>query len=118
MAEAYAGVDLCVFPSLWENFPNVCLEAMSAARAVIGSSAGGMSEMLDHGRVGRLIAPGDSAALAREIIDLLKAPAERLRLGEMARKRVLEAYNENVIGELMEALYREAIQRKREKLKC
>ena len=31
MAEAYNSMDVCVLPSLWENFPNVCLEAMSAA---------------------------------------------------------------------------------------
>lgn len=112
MAEAYDSLDICVFPSLWENFPNVCLEAMSAGRAVIASSAGGMSEMLDHGRVGRLIPPGDAVSLARETISLLNAPAERIRLGGMARKRVLETYNETVIGEMMERIYREAIERK------
>jgi glycosyltransferase involved in cell wall biosynthesis len=112
MAEVYDTLDICVFPSLWENFPNVCLEAMSAGRAVIASDAGGMSEMLDYGRVGRLIASGDSVSLAREIIFLLKTPAERIRLGEMARKRVLETYNEAVIGVIMERIYREAINRK------
>ena len=113
MADAYASLDICVFPSLWENFPNVCLEAMSAGRAVIASKAGGMAEMLDHGRVGRLIASGDSVSLAREIIFLLKKPDERIRMGEMARKRVLESYNECVIGEMMERIYCEAIELKR-----
>jgi len=112
MAEAYDTLDICVFPSLWENFPNVCLEAMSAGRAVVASRAGGMFEMLDRGRVGRLITPGDSASLAREIIFLLKTPAERIRLGEAARKRVLDTYNENLIGQMMERIYREAIHRK------
>jgi glycosyltransferase involved in cell wall biosynthesis len=112
MAEAYNSLDICVFPSLWENFPNVCLEAMSSARAIIASSAGGMSEMLDAGRAGRLIAPGNSGSLAKQIISLLKAPDERIKLGEMARKRVLQAYNENVIGQLMEDIYCEAINRK------
>jgi glycogen synthase len=117
MAEAYDSLDICVFPSLWENFPNVCLEAMSAGRAIIASSAGGIAEMLDGGRVGRLMASGDSVSLAREIISLLIAPAERIRLGELARKRVLKTYNEGVIGELMERIYHEAIDRKGQKLK-
>jgi glycogen synthase len=117
MGEAYDSLDICVFPSLWENFPNVCLEAMSAGRAIIASSAGGMAEMLDGGRVGRLMASGDSVSLAREIISLLMAPAERIRLGELARKRVLEIYNEGVIGEMMERIYLEAIDRKEQKLK-
>jgi glycogen(starch) synthase len=112
MAEAYRSLDICVFPSLWDNFPNVCLEAMAAGRAIIASSAGGMAEMLDGGRVGRLMASGDSVSLAREIISLLIAPAERIRLGELARKRVLETYSEGVIGEMMERIYHEAIDRK------
>jgi glycosyltransferase involved in cell wall biosynthesis len=112
MAEAYDGLDICVFPSLWENFPNVCLEAMSAARAIVASDSGGMSEMLDHGRVGCLVTPGNAAVLAHEIISLLKSPSERIRLGEMARKRVLEVYNEKVIGCVMEDIYRDAIERK------
>ena len=112
MAEAYDALDICVFPSLWENFPNVCFEAMSAGRAVIASSAGGMAEMLNYGRVGRLVASGDPVALAREIVSLLNSPAERIRLGELARQRVLDAYNEDVIGGMMEVIYREAIHRK------
>src|SRR5262249_31977517 len=115
MAEAYDRLDICVFPSLWENFPNVCLEAMSAGRAIIASSAGGMSEILDRGKAGRLVAPGDSMALAREIVALLKAPMERSRLGEIARNRVLSAYNEKVIGELMESIYVSAIENRSRK---
>ena len=112
MVEAYDSLDICVFPSLWENFPNVCLEAMSAARAITASSAGGMSEMLDDGGAGRLFPSGDSEALSREVIALLQTPSERIRLGELARSRVLSLYNENVIGEMMERIYGEAIIRK------
>jgi len=117
MVEAYDSLDICVFPSLWENFPNVCLEAMAAGRPIIASSAGGMAEMLDDGGVGRLIASRDSVSLAREIISLLISPAERIRLGELARKRVLETYNDGVIGEMMERIYHEAIDRKGQNLK-
>jgi glycogen synthase len=113
MAQAYDSLDVCAFPSIWENFPNVCLEAMSAARAVVASSAGGMSEILDHGRAGRLVPSGDSSALARGIIALLEAPAQRIALGKTARKRILETYNESVIGGMMESIYREAVDRKR-----
>lgn len=111
MPSAYAELDVCVFPSLWENFPNVCLEAMAAGRAIVASSAGGMSDMLDGGKFGKLVEPEDPTMLAREIIQLLKNPQERVRLGTSARQRVLDAYNENVIGELTEQVYHEAIRR-------
>ncbi|MEO1069453.1 MAG: glycosyltransferase family 4 protein, partial [Cyanobacteria bacterium J06638_6] len=41
-----ADTDICVFPSQWESFGLVCLEAMTAGRGVIGSSAGGMAEII------------------------------------------------------------------------
>ena len=39
--------DIVVIPSLWENYPNVCLEAMSLGKCILASNQGGMSEMLD-----------------------------------------------------------------------
>ncbi|MEM1394498.1 MAG: glycosyltransferase family 4 protein [Cyanobacteria bacterium P01_H01_bin.150] len=105
--------DICVFPSLWENFPNVCLEAMAAARGVVGSSAGGMAEMLDGGKVGRLIPPQNPSKIAQAIIELLKNPELRMQLGEAARNRVLSEYNLDRIGQLQEESYERAICRRR-----
>ncbi|HEX4132683.1 MAG TPA: glycosyltransferase family 4 protein [Pirellulales bacterium] len=101
--------DICVFPSIWENFPCVCLEAMSAGRAVIGSNAGGMAEMLESGACGSLVPPNDPVALAEAMIALARDREQRLRFGQLARQRVLEAYNEQVVGTEQERLYREAI---------
>jgi len=112
-----AKLDVVALPSLWENFPNVCLEAMAAGRAIVGSKAGGMREMLDEGRCGMLVSPQNPAALAHAILKLLQAPEERRRLGDLARQRVLEVYNERVIGELYEEIYGEAKIGKSENLK-
>jgi glycosyltransferase involved in cell wall biosynthesis len=112
MPGVYGEVDICAFPSLWENFPNVCLEAMTAGRAVVGSEAGGRKEILDGGRAGLLAKPGDAELLAWQIIGLLKDPAERIRLGEVARQRVVETYNQKVIGAMTEGVYGEAIELK------
>jgi glycosyltransferase involved in cell wall biosynthesis len=60
--------DVCIFPSLWENFPFVCLEAMSGA--IVGSSAGGMAEMLAEG-AGMLVKPGSPARWAEAICQRL-----------------------------------------------
>ena len=109
-----ADTDICVFPSLWENFPLVCLESMAAARGVIGSRAGGMAEQLDEGRCGRLISPQRPDEIAKEIIFLAQHPEERQRLGREARARVLEMYNKERIGRLQEESYQRAIDRKRQ----
>ena len=107
-----AETDICVFPSLWENFPCVCLEAMAAARGIVGSDAGGMAEMLDFGKVGRLVPPGCADAIAQQVIELIKNPSLRINLGRAARNRLLQEYSAERIGVLQEASYLRAIQRR------
>lgn len=106
--------DICVFPSIWENFPYTCLEAMAAGRGVVGSSAGGMAEMLDNGKAGLLIPPQDPMAIAIAVCKLLKDPTLRMKLGQEARNRVLSEYNVERIGSLQEASYERAIKRRKE----
>jgi len=106
-----AETDICVFPSRWENFPGVCLEAMAAARGIVGSTAGGMVEMLDQGAVGRLVNPQNPQAIATAVGELLHDPTRRMRLGHAARERILTHYNRATIGQLQEQIYREAIAR-------
>lgn len=104
-----AQTDIGVFPSRWENFPNVCLEAMAAGRGVIGSWAGGMADMLEGGRCGRLVAPQNPDQIAAAAIELLTNPALRMELGRRARDRVLSQYNLEVLGSAQEAAYERAI---------
>jgi glycogen synthase len=104
-----ASVDVAVFPSIWENFPYVCLEAMAAGRGIVGSSAGGMSEMLDNGKAGFLVPPHSPKKLAVGLIHLIQHEQIRREFGRLARQRVLEEYNADRIGKLMESIYNEAI---------
>jgi len=104
-----ASVDIAVFPSLWENFPNVCLEAMAAGRGIVASSAGGMREMLDEGKTGLLVPPRRPRQLASALIHLIQHEQARMEFGRLARQRVLSEYNAERIGGLMESTYEEAI---------
>jgi glycosyltransferase involved in cell wall biosynthesis len=101
--------DICIFPSIWENFPNVCLEAMSAGRAVIGSKNGGMSEMLEGG-AGVIIDPLNVKEGAVAISALLQDPLRRVALGSKARSVVLERYNGERIGMLLEKHFSKVIE--------
>jgi glycosyltransferase involved in cell wall biosynthesis len=111
MHHAYSGLDICVFPSIWENFPNVCLEAMSAGRAIVATNGGGMREMLDDGKCGLVVPSCDYRSLASAVVSLLRDETLRNTLGALARKRVIENYNAEVIGKMMEEVYTEAIRR-------
>lgn len=111
----YATSDICVLPSIWENFPNVCLEAMAAARGVIGSSAGGMAEMIDNGKTGLLVPPRSPKAIANAILALLRDPKQRMQMGRSAREHVRVNYAPDVIAPLQEASYERAILRARQR---
>jgi glycogen synthase len=107
-----SSTDICVFPSRWENFPNVCLEAMSAGRGIVGSSSGGMSDMLENGKSGFLVPPRSPQKIAEAVIKLVKNPVLRMQLGKSARDRVLSEYNADRIGLLQEQSYKRAIERR------
>jgi glycogen synthase len=109
--EYLAQTDICVFPSIWESFGLVCLEAMAAGRGVVGSSAGGMVELLDEGQAGLLTPPQQPKLLAQSMLRLLQDPDRRQQYGAIARARVLSHYSLAYIGQIQEASYRSAILR-------
>lgn len=85
------GATLCCFPSLWENFPNTCLEAMAAGAAVVAADGSGMAEMIENGRSGLLFRAGDVEALRGTLARALDDAGvrERLRAGAPERVRAL-----------------------------
>ncbi len=103
--------DICVFPSHWEAAGFVCMEAMAAARGVVGSAAGGMAEIIEHERTGLLVPPRDPKAIAEAILTLLRDPVRRIAMGRAAREHVIAAYSPEVVAPLQEASYRRAIKR-------
>lgn len=109
IAGLFAQAAIAVFPSVWENFPNVCLEGMAAARTVIGSSAGGMAEIIDVGRTGYLAPPRNPRALADTIVQAFRHSDRMTRMGLAARDYVLSQFSANQIGPLHEASLRRAI---------
>lgn len=90
---------ICVFPSLWENFPNVCLEAMAAQRAVIGTNNGGMADMIYDGMDGILIPKGKPYSIALAIMNLYSDRELLIKICKNARIKIIEKYNPRIIGE-------------------
>ena len=102
-----------VLPSRWESFGLACPEAMAAGRAVIGSSAGGMAEVIQPGVNGLLVPPHSPKAIASAVLSLLGHPELVSQLGAAARKRVLEHLAPERILPLQLASYERAIARAR-----
>lgn len=99
-----ATAGICVFPSLWENFPNVCLEAMSAGKAIIASSEGGMKDMLEDIQGGSLVNPHDVKEIGEQICHWLANPSERIMAGQRNREKAGSYYGDRLINELI-AMY-------------
>jgi glycosyltransferase involved in cell wall biosynthesis len=75
IAQAFAQIDCLVVPSLWlENSPVVIQEAFAAGVPVIASGQGGMAELIEDGRSGRLFLAGDIAALAGHMSAIVQNP--------------------------------------------
>lgn len=70
-----------------------CLEAMSAARVVVGSRTGPVQEVITHGTNGLLVDFFDTEALSRQVINVLQDPAAHQHLGDAARTHVVEHYD-------------------------
>ena len=89
LGEEYARASLCVAPSLWENFPNTCIEAMSHGRPVLVGDAGGMKEMIGGTPAGETFISGDERDLARQMGAILDEGVDALAArGRIARQRI------------------------------
>ena len=88
-------LDVFVLPSTSEGFPLALLEAMASGRAVVATRCGGPEEVIDNGHNGLLVPPGDPAALASAILNVLdaesRAAALRLNAQRTARRYTLRA---------------------------
>jgi glycosyltransferase involved in cell wall biosynthesis len=109
LPDYYRSADICVVPSLYDNSPYSCLEAMSCGKAVIGTTSGGTKEYLVDGESGLLVPARDSAAIASAVIKLLESESERKRLGTNARLRVLQCFQRTEIARQTVEVYQEAI---------
>ena len=97
--------DACVLPSLWEGLPLVVLEALARARPVVASRVGGIPEAVEDGVTGRLVPPGDPAALAAVLEDFYRRADAAMRLGLAGAERVLESFTWERVIEAFESLY-------------
>jgi glycosyltransferase involved in cell wall biosynthesis len=109
LPEEYARAHAVVAPSIRDRagdrdgLPNVVLEAMASARAVVASDVGAIGTAVAERETGLLVPPGDTAALADALELLAHEPDLRERLGRGARARVERDYE---VGRCTERLCR------------
>ena len=105
----YGEADICCFPSHWESFGLVVLEAMAAGRAVIVTKGSGMAEIVEEKKTGLLVEPHNPEELAEAICRLAKDKEWRSSLGEAARAKVLSFYSDAFVLEKQLAHYEKVV---------
>ncbi|MDG4786017.1 GT4 family glycosyltransferase PelF [Micromonospora sp. WMMD1102] len=88
--EAYHAGNLVALTSISEGFPYTVVEAMACGRPTVCTNVGGVAEAV--GDTGIVVAPRDVPAVAAACVKLLRDRELRLRLGAVARARVLERF--------------------------
>ena len=85
----YCNASVVCFPSWWDNMPMVCLEAMGVGAVVLGSSSGGMSEIIQDSINGYLIEPHNVNLLAEKLQFLINLDSKtKKQISDNAKKRI------------------------------
>jgi len=88
LERVHPNLDLFALPSYTEGLPVVLLEACAAGVPVVATAVGGTPELVTDGENGRLVPPGDPAALAGRITELLVDDGARHAMGQRGRELV------------------------------
>lgn len=104
-----ARVDVVAHPALADPFPLALLEAMALGKPVVASRVGGIPEMIADGEGGILVPPGDAAALADALAELLVDRDRAARLGRAGRARLERRFSLRSFVEAMFAVFEEAV---------
>ena len=100
---------VCVPSTRPDPLPNSALEAAAAGLPVVAAAHGGLPEIVEDGRTGLLVPPGDPRALARALARLLGDPALGRRLGAAAAADVRERFAPERLGAAVQSVYDELL---------
>ena len=101
----YKVADVAVYPSLYEPFGIVALEAMAAHVPVVVSDAGGLREVVEHDVSGTVTYAGSPDSLSWGIVRVLKNPEQARKMAGEAFRRVQTIFNWDVIAGQTKAVY-------------
>ena len=89
----YRALDLFIAPQRWEGFGVTPLEAMASGAPVVATTVGAFSELVESGRTGTLIPPGDVGVMADAAARWLDDPAAMKAAGDAGRERVTRVFS-------------------------
>lgn len=104
----YADLDVVVISSINEGTPVSIIEALAAGCPVVGTAVGGLPDLLDHGKLGRLVPPGHAEALATAIVETVQSPPDMTQ----AQHLMVDRYGIDRLVSDLSSLYRGLLAKK------
>ncbi|MBC9955544.1 glycosyltransferase family 4 protein [Yimella sp. cx-51] len=112
LASLIGSAQALVVPSRYEGFSLPAIEAMACATPVVASAVGALPTLVAGG-AGVLVPPGDAAALAHSLTDVLTDPQRAAAMGAAGRERAVSTYSWAAVAQQTTQLYRDVIAARR-----
>ncbi|CAJ36559.1 glycosyltransferase family 4 protein [Methanocella arvoryzae] len=113
LKETYGTCDIFVLPSVWEVLPIAILEAMSSAKPVVCTTAGGNRELVRDGVNGYVVPMRDPGALAAKINELLSDKVKMAEMGRQSRAIAEAEFDWKLIAAKTKKVYEDLLRQKR-----
>jgi len=107
--EFHARGEVALIPSMTEGLPNVAMEASASGNYIIASNVGGLPEIVNNGKGGVLIPPGDEKALEKSMFDYISNPDLYSDIGKTGRNYVIDHFDQQKFGEMYFQLYQKTM---------
>jgi len=114
----YSAFDIFVLPSLLEGLPMVLLEAMAAARPILTSAVGAIPKVIQDGRQGLLMPPGDADVIKEGLLRLLGDRSFSDKLGKCALKRLEDGFSSSYMSSKYIEVYEESLGLRKKNRDC
>lgn len=111
MHHLYQQADILFFPTLREGFGLCVAEAMACGLPVVSTRCSAIPELVDEGKGGFLLPPGDVAGMVSALRQLLENPELRTAMGTHNRERAVRDFDCRRMVSEYDALFREAVRR-------
>jgi glycosyltransferase involved in cell wall biosynthesis len=109
IGDVWKVIDIHAHASLVDSLPSAIIEGMSLGKPAVVTSVGGIPEVVENSKTGLLVPPGDSEALAKALLRLLREPESAKKLGDEARRRYEELYRPEIVTRKLENLFEDLI---------
>jgi glycosyltransferase involved in cell wall biosynthesis len=111
-----ADFDIAVLPSVHiEGLGLALIEAMAAAKPVVGADVGGIPEVIRDHENGLLVEPADASALSAALLSLLRDPDKARRMGSRGQEIAREKFSASLMVKKIEELYADCLYAKHKK---